>query len=366
MNRKRSWALIVLLFHILICFTGCSGKQDDLDVPHNSKNTSYIRAEVMDVYNGKRGIVTIVSDDGHYDSGVLLNELLSKYNIKGTVAGAVSIVNPHLEDWKTIISEGNIDLVSHSYSHYRMEDGSEISYNIDALYHELIDADTYYEKNFGTPQIAFVCPENQLCKAGEYILENNGFYAARRGIRGYNTLNPQEGVKPGEWFNLEIQGILDEGTSTDVRNEWVDFASENQTWLIEMWHNVAFSDDGHYQTLLYDEAEEHISYMSQKEDIWVASYTEVVKYLREKQNSILTSEKKDDDSFTVTTQLNNDLSPEVFDHLLTLKVYLPEEWNDESNVYCDEVLYDIDGELGSRYIIINVLPDSTVTIKRWK
>lgn len=72
-----------------------------------------------------------------------------------------------------------------------------------------------------------------------------------------------------------------------VRNGWIDTAIADKTWLIEMWHNVMPEDDGGYQSILVKDAEEHLDYVAEKaasNEIWVATYTEAVKYIREKQN----------------------------------------------------------------------------------
>lgn len=246
-----------------------------------------VNACVSDVYKNRYCIVTIISDDGRYDSGVNLNRILGERGLTGTVAGVVDIVRKDLAAWTLLLEDGNIDMVSHSYSHEKMADDCEIANDISALEHQIADADRWYEKELGYEQIAFVCPENQMCANGYDILSENGFWAVRRGKRGYNSVSPEEGTERGQWFNLMVQGICDEGVDTEVRNGWVDTAEKDGTWLIEMWHNVMPEDDGMYQTILLPEAEEHLDYIKTQKDagkIWVATYTEAVKYIREKQN----------------------------------------------------------------------------------
>lgn len=225
-----------------------------------------------------------------------------------------------------MLNYDHIELVNHSYNHYRMEENSKYSNNYFLLRHEIVDADKYFEKLTGTDQICFVCPENQMCTKGYTILENNGFYAVRRGTRDYNSLSPEEGTEPGQWFNLCCMGIMDDGVDSDVRNGWVDYAVENHVWLIEMWHNVKFEDDGNYQTIEFDEAEEHISYIenaASEECIWVATYTEATKYIRERQNASVYSYIIDNELHVYVELNDSSMSYDVFDQPLTVAVFLP-------------------------------------------
>ena len=87
------------------------------DVPKSlelSDKSMKLPVTIVDVKDDKKGIVTIISDDGFFDSGVILNELANQYDICATVAGAVSIVKPHLKEWQQIIAEGHIEMVNHS------------------------------------------------------------------------------------------------------------------------------------------------------------------------------------------------------------------------------------------------------------
>lgn len=53
----------------------------------SSDTGQQLQTQVLDAKNGASAIVTIVSDDGVYESSVLLNELAVKNDIDVTVAG---------------------------------------------------------------------------------------------------------------------------------------------------------------------------------------------------------------------------------------------------------------------------------------
>ncbi len=323
---------IVFLLSIMIIASSLSACQNKDGI---SKNEEYsipeeaieLQAEIAEVYNDADAIVTVISDDGVYYSCVNLNDIFAERGLKCTVAGAISNIEPYKSEWDELLKSGTINIVSHSYDHIRMEDGSEIAEDEEALKHEIVDADKWYENWLGNEQITFVCPENQMCEKGYKILEENGFWAVRKGHRGYNSLSPEDGTADGQWFSLMVQGICDEGVDTQTRNEWIDTAINDKVWLIEMWHNVMPGDDGCYQTILIADAEEHLDYMVQKSslnDIWVATFDEAVKYIREKQNAELKAYLYEDTLYISVNLTNTDMSLETFNQPLTVKIELPD------------------------------------------
>ena len=246
-DRKFIWPVIFIIGMIASCVVGCGLAAIDARV-HDKKPDGAIdlKVSIAEVYGNAKAIVTIISDDGYYDSCENLNRIFSDRKLRCTVAGTVRIVKPHQSKWTGLLQYGTIDLVSHSFNHKRMEEGTKIASDIDALKHEIIDADKWYEDWLGYEQIVFICPNNQMCKNGYKILEKNDFWAVRRGQRGFNSLSPKEGIEAGQWFNLKTKGICDNGVDISVRNQWIDTAINNRNWLIEMWHNVMPTYDGKY------------------------------------------------------------------------------------------------------------------------
>lgn len=51
---------------------------------------------------------------------------------------------------------------------------------------------------------------------------------------------------PGGWYNLRTYGIMDEGVGEEERKGWGEKAINKKSWLIEMWHIVAYHFDGKY------------------------------------------------------------------------------------------------------------------------
>ena len=327
-------------------------------------------ASIAPVRNDVRAAVTIISDDGFYNTAINLNELALKYDIKLTIAGVVSIVEPNLSGWKEIINDGHIELISHSYDHIKMEEGTEISNDKEALLHEIVDADKWFEDTFGSEQVCFVCPENKMCELGYEVLAENGFWAVRKGARGYNKLSPSDGTDDFDWYSLGVQGIADV-PSAESRNYRVDYAISSRSWLIEMWHDVDDEDNGHYQRITKAEADEHLSYIKLQEDsknIWVASYGDAVKYFREKENALVQA-SYNDNVISVSLEFDESVLPHaIFDYPLTVKIYIPKNdvrFLNKSYEFNGEILEMFFDDNGERYIMINIEPNlgiQTITV----
>lgn len=335
MRLNKCFCLLIIMICTITCIAGCDSSDDKADdeikevitlsVPEGATRLSI---NIADVYRDSKAIVTIISDDGVYESCNNLNMIFKERELKCTVAGAISNIEPHKADWNELLKDETIDLVSHSFNHIRMEEDSEIANDEKSLLHEIVEADKWYENWLGYEHITYVCPENQMCTAGYKILDENDFWAVRRGHRGYNSLSPEEGTESGQWSNLMVQGICDEGVSTETRNGWIDSAVADGKWLIEMWHNVMPADDGRYQTILISDAEKHLDYLRKKAkegDVWVATYTEAVKYLREKQNVNIEAFIEDDELHIMAELTDERMSYSTFNHPLTIFVSPPEK-----------------------------------------
>ena len=340
--------LTALVGIVLLSFCFACSKTNSADTYTVPSDVVLLDTCVAEVYGNADSIVTIISDDGFFETGVYLNAMMKYSNLHASVAGIVYYVDPFIDEWKDMVDEGHIELINHSYNHKLMKEGSFITYNYFALRHEVIDSDKYYETNLGKEQIVFIWPENAMSQNGYSMLINNGFWASRGDQRGFNSLSPEDGCEDGQWYCLRIFGIKDDGVDTDVRNSWVDQAINEKLWLIEMWHGVLDEDDGKFQTITIEEAAGHLKYLSSKTDsgeVWNPTFTDAVKYIREKQNSSVYAYVSDGKMHLYVELTDPDMSYETFNHPLTVGVRLSSE-NDL--VYYDvipgkELIIELDG-----------------------
>ena len=76
-----------------------------------------------------------------------------------------------------------------------------------------------------------------------------------------------------------------------MRAQWLKSSIGN--WLIEMWHNV---DVDGYQSISYREAQNHLDEIlnfANSNNLWISKFTDAVKYLRTKENTVIYSWKEE-------------------------------------------------------------------------
>lgn len=337
----------------------------------DSEEGLVLETEIAPVKYNRDAIVTIMSDDGLYETGVMLDELGAKHHIKITVSGIVNYyVDGHLREWKKLEKKGNVELISHSYTHLKMGEDEGLSEN--DLAYQITDSIQFYKKHFKTDQIAFTAPENQMCERGYEILADNGIRAMRQGGRGYNTLEPQKGHEGGQWYNLYTYGIGDVET-TEERNALVDRAVENRAWLIEMWHDVTVDGKhGSYQEIAYDMADEHLSYIAGRREegkIWTASMVEAVKYLSEREYAEVNA-VCDGSKITVSLTCNaEELPSHIYKDPLTIRIVVLEGIADFSQAVSSDRKNEVRilEESGGTYLELEMIPNDknvVITLKK--
>ncbi len=347
--KKKIWHRLLQTFYLY------GLKKSDKKVPAMSLtlHSNDLSAYVAPVYHCKSGIVTIISDDGDYETGMVLDDLSKRYNIPITIAGTVANIAKHIRWWKKCTKNNSyIEIVNHSYNHIRMDEINPISKKKHKLKHEIIHSSMYFEKRFGKKQITFVCPENQMCASGYDIIEKSDIKAVRKGVRGYNDIYPGNQLEPGDFYNLKCVGIMDY-QNTDrqtIREGWIKSVVEDKKWLIEMWHNVNNDTLKGYQTIAEEEAINHIEYIKQVEregKLWVAKFSDVIKYFTERDHACISSIYKDGE-IIVSLGLNDSAyQTKVYDFPLTICIDLPTEMLKQIDrkkidyIYGNQICFDL-------------------------
>ena len=305
----------------------CRHHEETFDSSSFSAKGILAESFIAPVYKNRNGIVTIVSDDGDFQTGRIIDLLSQKYHVPFTIGGTVLNIARHETWWKhTLKNNALMEIVNHSYNHVRMDSNSDIASNISRLTHEIIHSKKYFESRFGNKQICFVCPENMMCSEGYKLLRQSGVLAVRRGERGYNDLCLSPGEEPGELFNLKIKGIMDPTFSESGKKKWLEDASNEKKWLIEMWHNICDHEDGGFQTILTADAESHLEEIMELADcgmLWPARMTDALKYIFERQCFESVAVVCGDNLLLSLYAKSESIDTAIFDHPLTVFVKNP-------------------------------------------
>ncbi len=107
-----------------------------------------------------------------------------------------------------------------------------------------------------------------------------------------------------------------------LMKSWVDTAARNHdTWLVLVIHGV---DSLGYEALTHQLLDDYFQYIKSKQDsLWVGTFGDVTKYMREREASNVES-KDEKDKITVT--LTHTLNKTMYDQPLTLKTYVSSDW----------------------------------------
>jgi peptidoglycan/xylan/chitin deacetylase (PgdA/CDA1 family) len=154
-------------------------------------------------------------------------------------------------------------------------------------------------------------------------------------------------------YNQWQRGALS-GTPYQVMTSWIDTSIHYNIWLVLVFHGI---EGIGWEALSTETIQNYFNFIKGKEgNIWVATFQDAYKYIRERMNSTL-SESKDDN--TIIIELKNDLDKTIYDIPLTLKTKISKDWN-VVQFQQGETLEVINSIANGdhNYLIYNVIPDS--------
>jgi peptidoglycan/xylan/chitin deacetylase (PgdA/CDA1 family) len=133
-----------------------------------------------------------------------------------------------------------------------------------------------------------------------------------------NNMDPTASSK--EYVRWQ-RGPLTE-TPMDLMKSWVDkTAAQGNIWLVLVFHGV---DGVGWKPKTGAELKDYFEYInSRKNKLWVATFQDVTKYIRERQHGAVASDRDGD---VISVVLRSELVELSYDLPLTLKTYVPNEW----------------------------------------
>jgi peptidoglycan/xylan/chitin deacetylase (PgdA/CDA1 family) len=111
-------------------------------------------------------------------------------------------------------------------------------------------------------------------------------------------------------------------TPLPMMKAWVDTTmTRKDTWLVLTHHGV---DGIGWEALPHQELDEYFTYIKNHQDkLWVATFGDVTKYMRERQSAKVQSNLK---ANKITVTISHPLSKVFYNMPLTLKTYVPTGW----------------------------------------
>ncbi|EOZ96347.1 polysaccharide deacetylase [Indibacter alkaliphilus LW1] len=112
------------------------------------------------------------------------------------------------------------------------------------------------------------------------------------------------------------------GTSPELMRSWVDdILTRDDTWLVLVFHGI---EGIGWEAIPEAVIKSYFEYIAEKEDIWVGTFAEVTKYMRQRMHTKVDyslEEKK------LKISLNSALDKFWYDQELTLMTLIPSDWN---------------------------------------
>lgn len=224
------------------------------------------------------------------------------------------------EDYKTYAAEGH-EIASHTVTHPRLAVLDEVN-----LLYELEQSKADVQKFLGKKYtFSAECPygtENE--RVMEYAHKIYPALRNRMPESYLDELNRSSKRQPGESEKEYVQWQRGPLTNVgmEVMKSWVDTCiTHNNIWLVLVFHGI---DGIGWEPRTGSELEEYFNYMNERKAyLWIATFSDVTKYIRERQNAVISSVVRDD---TIEVYISTELDPEVYDVPITLKTYVPRAW----------------------------------------
>jgi hypothetical protein len=105
---------------------------------------------------------------------------------------------------------------------------------------------------------------------------------------------------------------------------WVDTtASMQNIWLVLVIHGI---DGVGWEALTSESVDEYFQYIKSKEnELWVATFADAAKYMRERMNAGI---KSSETNGKIVVELSHSLDQSMYDLPLTLKTYVRKSWKE--------------------------------------
>ena len=159
----------------------------------------------------------------------------------------------------------------------------------------------------------------------EYALE---LYPALRNRMPHSwleELNRSSKIDPGTPDLPYVQwqrGALSD-TPMDLMKSWIDTSLEHgNVWLVLVFHGV---EGIGWEPLTEAELREYFSYIDdRRNDLWVATFKDVTRYIRERMNAEIEGNYSDN---RIRVKLTHSLDRDLYSYPLTLRTYVPGGWD---------------------------------------
>lgn len=313
-------------------------------------------------YNGYKTALTMTFDDGYdVNTGTVVSDQFEKYGFRGTAMLGVCFINDDglIKGWNEVFSRGYLTLGCHGYDHKQPVGLPSSEYE-----HEIKDAIEFLREKFPTQRVlTFATPYAHIDDPYEDYLDE--LVIGNRLESGGNR------VILGESFNpYRVQAMrVDKSKDISVIQSIVDSSVKSGAWTVELYHCV-LEQASNGTDISRGVFEYHCSwlYRNYRDDIWFATFEDVLIYAKQLEHTSVTYTDCDRESMTFTVSPDGTLDSEIYNIPMSLTVYLPSKLCDsayaEVNGVYQPLVVETDFETAYKYAVVKEIPvDSESQVK---
>jgi peptidoglycan/xylan/chitin deacetylase (PgdA/CDA1 family) len=227
------------------------------------------------------------------------------------------------DEFRRAAAQGH-ELANHTVSHARLSDldDANMSYETDKARDDL--RTRMGEKHTYSIEAPFGIRDEKVRQAltrrfeltRNWVSDADGVFM--EGIMRGNNKDVGTSARP---YVLWERGPVS-NTTLEQMTGWIDKSLQHGTWLVLVIHGI---EGIGYEPIPKDRVAAYFDYMKAKSDqMWIATYQDGSKYMRERMGSTVTTRRASDGGLVVTVK--HSLDPKVYDLPLTARTTVPAAW----------------------------------------
>jgi len=338
----------IIVFSIFLFYKSFS--QTETQAFSTVDETKALEYEKATWYEFKDAAVTFTFDDAYLNHFKIAMPMLEQRGFRGTFYVVTSRVGdgqtPVWDTLAAIAAKGH-EIGSHTVNHALM--ATIYPSNKDSSKMELDSSKRRIDRHIFPEKCETMCWPGGSVNYQSTVLGSQ-YYISCRGS-GY-ILQPNI---PYDFYNVYSKGPYSDTTS-QIMNGWVDQVITKKGWLIDRIHGI---DTNGYEPVPSSEFAIHFDYIKSHENqLWVATYKNVIKYIRERMYASL--KLIDSTSSYYSFSLTDNLANDVYNLPLTLKVKLKGQMNNLLTISQnnDTLPFTIINNNGFAYAVFSAIPDN--------
>lgn len=264
--------------------------------------------------------------------------------------------------WEELIALANrgYEFASHTVTHPRLAalDDANLVYELEKSRQDILDRLGFkhtfsVECPYGTEN-----PRAVQCALQRYKVARN--YMSDPFVDDLDRWNAMDPAVSKKEYVRWQRGTLTK-TPMTLMKSWVDtIASRDNIWLVLVFHGV---NGKGWEPRTDDELKEYFAYIKAKEDrLWIATFQDVTKYIRERMHSEVRSYKDGED---ILVLLRDDLTDPSYDLPLTLKTNVASAWQTVEVHQGERVnRVEVVRQNGQSYVLYQAMPNAEAVMIR--